>query len=64
MELVMIFKMAAVGLCVALINQILQKAGKEEYTLLTTLAGFVIVLMMFLPSLTELIDELTAVMQF
>ena len=39
-----IFKMAAVGVAVALINQILAKADKDEYTLLTTIAGLIVVL--------------------
>ena len=64
MDLTIIFKMVAVGIIVAVMNQLLQKAGKEEYTLLTTIAGLIIVLMMFLPNLTELKDELMSVMQF
>lgn len=64
MDLTIIFKMVAVGIIVAVMNQLLQKAGKEEYTLLTTIAGLIIVLMMFLPYLTELKDELSSVMQF
>ncbi len=59
-----IFKMVAVGIIVAVMNQLLQKAGKEEYTLLTTIAGLIIVLAMFLPALNQLKDELSAVMQF
>ncbi len=59
-----IFKMVAVGIIVAVMNQLLQKAGKEEYTLLTTIAGLIIVLAMFLPALNELKDELSSVMQF
>lgn len=59
-----IFKMVAVGIVVAVMNQLLQKAGKEEYTLLTTIAGLIIVLAIFLPALNELKDELSAVMQF
>ena len=43
--------------------QLLQKAGKEEYTLLTTIAGLIIVLAIFLHALNELKDELSAVMQ-
>jgi stage III sporulation protein AC len=64
MDLTIIFKMVAVGIIVAVMNQLLQKAGKEEYTLLTTIAGLIIVLMMFLTYLNELKDELTSVMQF
>ncbi len=64
MDIMIIFKMVAVGIVVAVMNQLLQKAGKEEYTLLTTIAGLIIVLAMFLPALNELKDELSAVMQF
>ncbi len=60
----MIFKIAAVGILVAVINQLLQKAGKEEYTLIITIAGLIIALMMFLPELVELKDELSSVIEF
>ena len=63
MDIMIIFKMVAVGIVVAVMNQLLQKAGKEEYTLLTTIAGLIIVLAMFLPALNELKDELSSVMQ-
>lgn len=64
MDIMVVFKMVAVGIIVAVMNQLLQKAGKEEYTLLTTIAGLLIVLTMFLPALNELKDELSSVMQF
>ncbi len=64
LELTLIFKIAAVGILVAVINQLLQKAGKEEYTLIITIAGLIIALMMFLPALVELKDELSSVIQF
>ncbi|MBO5896075.1 MAG: stage III sporulation protein AC [Clostridia bacterium] len=63
MEIELIFKIAAVGILVAVINQLLQKAGKEEYTLIITIAGLIIALMMFLPALIELKDELSSVIQ-
>ena len=64
MEITLIFKIAAVGILVAVINQLLQKAGKEEYTLIITIAGLIVALMMFLPALIELKDELSSVIQF
>lgn len=64
LDITIIFKIVAVGIVVAVMNQLLQKAGKEEYTLLTTIAGLIVVLMMFLPALTQLKDELSSVMQF
>lgn len=64
MDITIIFKIVAVGIIVAVMNQLLQKAGKEEYTLLTTIAGLIIVLLMFIPALEELKDELSSVIQF
>ncbi len=64
MDITIILKMVAVGLVIAVMNQLLQKAGKEEYTLLTTIAGLIIVFMMLIPELNELKDALSSVMEF
>ncbi len=64
MEITIIFKIVAVGIVVAITNQLLQKAGKEEYTLLTTIAGLIIALLMFVPALQELKDVLASVIEF
>ena len=64
MDITIIFKIVAVGIVVSVMNQLLQKAGKEEYTLITTIAGLIIVLLMFVPVLDELKDVLTSVMEF
>lgn len=64
MDFMIIFKIAAVAITVAIVNQLLQKAGKEEYTLIITIAGLIIGLMMFLPDLLELKDELFSMMDF
>ena len=54
MDVDVIFKIAAVGIIVAVINQILSRSGKDEYTMITTLAGLIIVLMMLLPYISDL----------
>jgi stage III sporulation protein AC len=64
MDITIIFKIAVIGIVTAIINQLLQKAGKEEYSLLLTIAGLLIVLMMLLPELNSLKDELSSVMTF
>ncbi len=64
MEITIIFKIVVVALIVAIVNQLLQKAGKEEYTLIITIAGLIIALMIFLPALLELKDELSSVISF
>ncbi len=64
MDITIIFKIVVVAIVVAIVNQLLQKAGKEEYTLIITIAGLIIALMIFLPAIMELKDELFAVMEF
>ncbi len=56
-----IFKIAAVGLIVAIINQVLKKADKDEIATLVTLAGLVIVLIMVINMIGQLFDTLKTV---
>lgn len=64
MDITIIFKIVAVALVVAIVNQLLQKAGKEEYTLIITIAGLIIALMLFVPAIMELKDELSSMIDF
>lgn len=64
MDIYLIFKIAVLAIAVAIVNQLLQKAGKEEYTLIITIVGLIIALMMFLPALIELKDELFSLIEF
>lgn len=63
MNIDIIFKIAAVGLIVAVINQVLTRSGREEYTMITTLAGIIIVLMMLLPHISTFFDYLRTVFE-
>lgn len=60
MDISFVYKIAAIGLITAVINQVLTKNGKEEYTLIITIAGIIIVVLMLLPFLSELNDELSS----
>lgn len=64
MDFTVILKIVAVAIVIAVLNQLLQKAGKEEYTLLITIAGLIIAFMMLIPELTKLKDALSSVMEF
>ncbi len=64
MDFTIIIKIVAVALVIAFLNQLLQKAGKEEYTLLLTIAGLLLAFMMLIPELSELKDALSSVMEF
>lgn len=54
MEVDLIFKIAAIGILVAVINQVLDRAGRTEQALMTTLAALVVVLMMVVQEIAEL----------
>lgn len=60
LDISFIYKIAAIGLITAVINQILQKSGKEEYTIIITVAGVIIVALMLLPFIREFNDELSS----
>ncbi|MBS7360638.1 MAG: stage III sporulation protein AC [Oscillospiraceae bacterium] len=64
MDIAIIIKMVAVGILVGVLNQLLNKAGKEEYTILTTIAGLIVAFMMLIPTLTDLKDALSSVIDF
>ncbi len=61
MNIDVIFKIAAVGMIVAVLNQVLSRSGKEEYTMITTLAGLVAVLMLVIPYIGTLFDYIRSV---
>ena len=58
MEIDIIFKIAAVGLLTAIVNQILKKSDKDEIATLVTLVGLVIVLLLVIDMLTQLFSAL------
>ena len=64
MEIDLILKIAAVGVLVSVLNQILQRVDKGEYTTLTTLMGVILVLLMILPQITALFDAVRELVAF
>ena len=54
MDVDLIFKIAAIGIIVAVLNQVLIRAGREEQAMLTTLAGLIVVLTMVVTEISEL----------
>ncbi len=56
MEISIIFKIAAVGILVSVINQILKQSGREEYAFLTSIAGLVLVLYWVVPYIYDLFE--------
>lgn len=56
MDVDLIFKIAAVGILVAVLNQLLVRSGREEQAMMTTLAGLVVVLMMVVQEIADLFN--------
>ena len=54
MDVDLIFKIAAVGILVAVLNQLLVRIGREEQAMMTTLAGLVVVMMMLVRQISDL----------
>ena len=50
------FKIAAIGILISVLNQVLIRAGREEQAMLTTLAGLVVVLLMVIQQISYLFD--------
>ena len=54
MDIDLIFKIAAIGIIVAVLNQLLIRSGREDQAMMTTLAGLVVVLMMVVQEIADL----------
>ena len=54
MDVDLIFKIAAIGILVSVLNQVLARSGRDEQATMTTLAGLVVVLMMVVQEIAEL----------
>ena len=56
MEIDLIFKIAAVGIIVSILNQVLVRSGREEQATMTTLAGLIVVLMILIREISTLFE--------
>ncbi|MFR7552832.1 MAG: stage III sporulation protein AC, partial [Acutalibacteraceae bacterium] len=61
MDVDLIFKIAAIGIIVAVLNQLLIRSGREEQAMMTTLAGLIVVLMMIISEISTLFDTIKSV---
>ncbi len=64
MEVDLIFTIAAIGLVVAVMNQLLIKSDKGEYAMLITLAGLIFVVIMIIPEIEDLFSEVRDILDF
>ncbi len=54
----LIFKVAAIGILVAVLNQLLVRSGREDQAMLTTIAGLIVVLLMIIEQISYLFDTI------
>ena len=64
MEIDLIFKIAAIGIIVSILNQVLARSGRDEQATMTTLAGLVVVLMMIAQKISELFELVKTLFRF
>jgi stage III sporulation protein AC len=64
MDVDLIFKIAAVGIIVSILNQVLSRSGRDEQATMTTLAGLVVVLMMVVQEIANLFELVKRLFDF
>ena len=61
MDIDFIFKIAAIGIIVAVLNLLLVRSGREEQGMMTTIAGLIVVLLMIVEQIAGLFDQIKSV---
>ena len=61
MDVDFIFRVAAIGIIVTVLNQLLVRSGREEQAMMTTIAGLVVVMLMIISGIGELIESVKTV---
>ena len=64
MDIDLVFKIAAIGIIVSILNQVLSRSGREEQATMTTLAGLVVVLMMLAQKIADLFELVKTLFEF
>lgn len=64
MEIDLIFKVAAIGIIVSILNQVLSRTGRDEQATMTTLTGLIVVLMMVASKISELFELVKSLFDF
>lgn len=61
MDITFLFKIAGIGLIVAVLQQMLSKTGREEFATLTVLTGIIVIIAMILPQLSDVFEEIESI---
>ena len=61
MDITFLFKIAGIGIIVAILQQLLSKTGREECATLTVLTGIIVIIAMLVPQVSSVFDELKSI---
>lgn len=61
MDIMFLFKIAAIGLIVAILQQMLSKTGREEFATLTVLTGIIVIIAMLVPQVISIFDDISSI---
>lgn len=61
MDITFLFKIAGIGLIVAVMQQMLSKTGREEFATLTVLTGIIVIIAMLIPQLSDVFKEIESI---
>lgn len=64
MNVEFVFKIAAIGIIVAILSLVLSRSGREEQALMTTLAGLIVVLLMLVQKISDLFNTIETLFGF
>ena len=61
MDIVFLFKIAGIGLIVAILQQMLSKAGRDEFATLTVVTGIIVIIAMLIPNIVSIFDDISSI---
>ena len=61
MDIIFLFKIAGIGIIVAILQQMLSKAGRDEFATLTVITGIVVIIAMLVPQNVSIFDDMSSI---
>lgn len=61
MDISFLFKIAGIGIIVAIMQQMLSKTGRDEFATLTVITGIIVIIAMLVPQISSILDELSSI---
>ncbi|MBO5334171.1 MAG: stage III sporulation protein AC [Clostridia bacterium] len=61
MDIIFLFKIAGIGLIVAILQQMLSKSGRDEFATLTVITGIIVIIAMLIPQIIMIFDDIGSI---